>query len=649
MGVRLSLCMIVRDEEDSLPRCLRSIEGIPDETIIVDTGSTDRTREIAREFGATVLEFPWSGSFSEARNHGIDQARGEWILILDADDELAPEDRVKIPGLLDDPEVEGYLFQTINYTGNRPGVLYQSGLNTRMFRNRPENRYQGSIHEQLACRPGSRFVVADIRVYHYGYLVRALEGKKKIERNIRLLREALARDRHELRVQVTLGSEYCNLGLFGKALPLLRKAYARLDLRQAHAPDLVKKLFLTYFRLKRYGEAQSTLEEGIASYPGYTDLYFWRGQLHLELRQYSLALKDFAKCLSLGEPDILFPSDHGVGSYRALEALGLVHEALGNDDLALEHYLQALRLKTSYTLPLYRVAGILQRRPPPGGIAAFFESNFSLDDPVTLLVSIEALTHSGLYEDALGLSRHLKTRQGERPEQAFLLGNCLLGLGRVREALASLERIPGQHPARAQGLIAMSFCYWISGDPESAIRTLSSLPEAWTDRPMVRSMREFGYFLLGKANQPERVPANEAPRSRAGRLEQALLLAEKFLDLKRPDLAEKSISAIYGGLADPGPGARQARLGLGKLFHRFGLLHQSAKLLEEAAEALDSEGACCLGDGLLAEGDLTGAIRTYRRAVAMDPQNLTSYRRLGRALRLAASDQVLPLSSDPRG
>ena len=94
--MNISLCMIVRDEEECLPRCLESARGIVDEIIVVDTGSTDRTVGIALAFGAKVVSFPWSGDFSEARNRGLDLATCEWILALDADEELPEETRANL-------------------------------------------------------------------------------------------------------------------------------------------------------------------------------------------------------------------------------------------------------------------------------------------------------------------------------------------------------------------------------------------------------------------------------------------------------------------------------------------------------------------------------------------------------------------------
>ena len=97
---RVSLTMIVKNEQENLPRCLASVEGIFDEIIIVDTGSTDRTKEIAREFGAKVFDFEWIDSFAAARNEALSHATGDYAFWLDADDVVEPAEREKLLALL---------------------------------------------------------------------------------------------------------------------------------------------------------------------------------------------------------------------------------------------------------------------------------------------------------------------------------------------------------------------------------------------------------------------------------------------------------------------------------------------------------------------------------------------------------------------
>ena len=116
---RVSLCMIVRDEEEMLAACLESCREAVSEMVIVDTGSSDRTVEIAESFGARVVHFAWSGSFAEARNVGIDAATGDWILWLDADEQLEPGDDARLAELTRQPWREAHWLVETNYTGQQ--------------------------------------------------------------------------------------------------------------------------------------------------------------------------------------------------------------------------------------------------------------------------------------------------------------------------------------------------------------------------------------------------------------------------------------------------------------------------------------------------------------------------------------------------
>lgn len=113
----ISLCMIVKNEADNLARCLTSVRGAADELIIVDTGSTDDTIAIARSFGAAVISFPWTGDFAAARNAGLEKARGTWILVLDADEELDAESKGELLLCAEHVEYEAFLYGFIIIKG----------------------------------------------------------------------------------------------------------------------------------------------------------------------------------------------------------------------------------------------------------------------------------------------------------------------------------------------------------------------------------------------------------------------------------------------------------------------------------------------------------------------------------------------------
>ncbi len=179
--------MIVRDEEKNLPRALGSVQGLVDEMVIVDTGSTDRTMDVARSWGARVDRIEWTDDFAAARNHSLSLAKGDWILVLDADDEFERDDTPLAWQSIESTDAHGL---TVRQSLPYPGVSGVSGVSgvvrdqLSLFRNAPEHRFVYRIHERISVNP-SRVERTPIRVTHHGYTPDAMPGK--LERNRRLL------------------------------------------------------------------------------------------------------------------------------------------------------------------------------------------------------------------------------------------------------------------------------------------------------------------------------------------------------------------------------------------------------------------------------------------------------------------------------
>jgi glycosyltransferase involved in cell wall biosynthesis len=167
-ATRVSLTMIVRNEAENLPRALRSARGLFDETIVVDTGSTDRTRDIAREHGAKVFDFPWVDDFAAARNAALDHATGDYVMWLDADDVILPASRDKLSGLfkrLRGAGPAGYMM----FTRISPTVAVG---HVRLFPIRPDIRWTYRVHESIhaaLAKAGIPVSDSDVRLLHTGY------------------------------------------------------------------------------------------------------------------------------------------------------------------------------------------------------------------------------------------------------------------------------------------------------------------------------------------------------------------------------------------------------------------------------------------------------------------------------------------------
>lgn len=178
--------MIVKNEEHFLPGCLKTVQGLPDEIIVVDTGSTDRTMEIAREFGAGIYEHPWQNDFSFHRNQSIDYATGDWILILDADEELDPSEHDMIRSVIRRKDIDAVTFVVYNrIQAGRTGFLNSH----RLFRNKKEYRYSGIVHNQLVM--DGITMTSQLKVFHHGYGLSEEEMQAKGRRTEALLKKQL--------------------------------------------------------------------------------------------------------------------------------------------------------------------------------------------------------------------------------------------------------------------------------------------------------------------------------------------------------------------------------------------------------------------------------------------------------------------------
>jgi glycosyltransferase involved in cell wall biosynthesis len=189
---RLSLCMIVRNEEQHLARCLKSVQGLADEIVLVDTGSTDGTVAIARQFGAQVVETTWENNFSTARNLGLARARGRWILVLDADEWLPPESCEAVRKLIHREPAEGFHLVTTSDDANGHRIR---GEILRLFPNRADVRFDFPIHEEVnssLARAGIPLRKTTIEIVHTGY-ADAAKMPEKAHRNRQIIERALSK------------------------------------------------------------------------------------------------------------------------------------------------------------------------------------------------------------------------------------------------------------------------------------------------------------------------------------------------------------------------------------------------------------------------------------------------------------------------
>ncbi len=208
----ISLCMIVKNEEQTLERCLKSVEGVSDEIIIVDTGSNDRTKGIAGNFTSRVFDFTWVDDFAAARNYSFAQATMDWILWLDADDVLLPEDRTKLLELKTTLNAAIDAVSMIYHTAfDDSNNVIQSGRNLRLLRRSKNFVWRGVVHEELVTEEKFNYVVSDVVVTHQKPARELGPSRRNLliyEKHINAGRQLRPRDLFQYALELEANKEY---------------------------------------------------------------------------------------------------------------------------------------------------------------------------------------------------------------------------------------------------------------------------------------------------------------------------------------------------------------------------------------------------------------------------------------------------------
>ena len=216
----ISLCMMVKDEEKALPKCLDSVKGLVDEIIVVDTGSNDHTVEIAKSYGAKVYFHPWEEHFSKHRNQSIGYATKEWILILDADETLAPGQGRPLREAIRNVESDSIYVIVKSTFDQGQGEAAHNSL--RIFRNNGAIRYEGRVHNRLVGHTKS--ALYPITITHEGYNLSPEQSRKKFLRTTTLLKRDIEENPSHPRAYHYLAASYLSQNMYREALEASSRA-----------------------------------------------------------------------------------------------------------------------------------------------------------------------------------------------------------------------------------------------------------------------------------------------------------------------------------------------------------------------------------------------------------------------------------------
>jgi len=606
----ISLCMIVKDEEEMLPGCLEPLQGVVDEMIVVDTGSSDRTVEIAESFGAKVVSFPWNGSFSDARNASIEAASGDWLIYLDADEHMEAEDARHLRALLGRTWREGFYLVETNYTGGSDAGSAVTHMALRVWRNRPQYRFSGRIHEQkthtMPTYLPERFETTRIRVRHYGYLNQRIVSKDKSRRNIQLLEQEAQESRTPF-TDYNLGSEYLVLADHAAARTHLDRSWEGLRKQGlesvGYAPLLVSRVARARREVGDYEAAVAAVEEGLARFPDHTDLVLEAALAARSRGDLRNAAELARRCLEMGDAPAEYASTTGAGTFLAMTLLAEVHAALG-DRAGQEQILRrSLAEHPDYIAPVLPLVELLIAR---GVDSAEIDALVPAKVPARVLAG-SAYIEGGRAAEAERWFRSALEAQPSNSAARMGLSESLLAQRRYADAAEVAAAEPADSPVAARAAEAVVFASAVMGRPDdidaAVERAAASLVDADADL----------YRAWAAAIRGGRLPATLG--TAAGPT--AARLLEALLRVTETD-AFTTLLGVFGLVQLP---ERQRRELLATMYLRRGFLESAAdEWIAVATTQPDASAMLGLAQVALARGYDQDAVDFAAEAVRLEPR-----------------------------
>ncbi len=637
----LSLCLIAKNEELFIGDCIASVRDLVDEVILVDTGSTDRTIEIAESFGAKIYHHPWQGDFATARNESLAHASGDWILVLDADEMIPADYHGEMKKALRQQENAGYNLIIENLLGEN-GETLQLALIFRLFRNRPDIRYEGIIHEQAlpsAELTGLPIQNLHARIIHRGYLDRHVLKRDKHQRNLAILLKQVEIEPENPYVHFNLGQTYKLLGQQGDSVKAYDQSLKLLS--EQNAPTTTAywpHLYFSFIDLHRlmgdFDKGLALADEATDKYPSYPDILMTKGLVLLDMERFAEAIACFEACRAF--KDVVYSSgnDPSVPTYKASQALGVAYSRMGQHVQAKGCFARALQEREHPTAELYINLGIthLQLAELQQALEYFVKA-IELDPKNTQAWSNIGLICQQLGQHAEALAARQKAHEIDPQGNGFVFGTSLLHLRRYPEAEAIFAKETENNPSFASAWIYLGLAKLCLGKADEA-------GEAWrmlaTSSAVGEASREDGLGLmllcrLISEELPSRAEASSISH-RNGELWALvlnhLLVAERYAEV------EKALAALQSFTA---PGLEVA---LGRLLIHHGLHEEAMVFLLKARDHSPEASEIYVMLGEAAEGlaNVEDAQVMYQMALSLDPRQAAIRQRLGRLRVLAASN-----------
>ncbi|MBC2248106.1 glycosyltransferase [Listeria seeligeri] len=396
----ISICMIVKNEAHILRQSLASFRKFTEEIIIVDTGSTDETKKIAKEFTDFVYDFEWTGNFSDARNFAATKATGKWIMAIDADECLEEESYLKLKKQLKLQNESIYMAQIISFTGEKGRVTTTNHM-PRIYKNDGTICFRGVIHEQLEAvdKHSIEAGIADVKIYHYGYMSEIVEKQGKSNRNLRLLEKEVKNNKDSGFVHFNIGQEMNRLGKKEEALKEFSEAFRLRDdnqyiwakLSAYHIADLLEQE-------KRYEESLAIIEEARIIWPNVPEFPLKKANILYLSHQLEDAKEIYQSLLETTtidyQPIVLYEATNFIPH----KMLGHIYLEEKDYTRAMTYFSKAYAENSSDYGVMFQIIMLLSKFHEPKEIFAFMERHQFISSTETGLRLLSMTTQQGYAE-----------------------------------------------------------------------------------------------------------------------------------------------------------------------------------------------------------------------------------------------------------
>jgi len=638
----VSVCMIVKNEEEFLEDCLMSVRDIANEIILVDTGSDDRTIEIAESFGCKVFHQEWEGDFSKHRNYSIEQATSDWIFIIDADERLIEQDIPKLKECLSKTEFD-LLSLTVYNVSERSGKSATFLPSVRIFRRDLGLRYEGIVHNRLNYKSDMKELRCPVGLLHHGYDLSPEKMKQKHERSLALLEKQLAEDPKHAFAHFNLAQlirARGNLESRSDCQKVIEHAAQVIELTEPNSPEFGSihlmahhQLATAYYSLGDYQRAEEACLSALRIDETYLDCVIMLAHVYRLQERYDEAVSYYHKYLELQEAYsehqqtntliIVHLNSRANANYN----LGLIAEKATNYQEALERYRRALREEGVYLDANTRAGWMCYRLSQRETAQEYFRKDIEAypQRDSAYLGLAETYVYSGEYDAAEATLRNGLLANAE--SDAILSRYCdlLVDLSRAQEALQLLrdhDRVDSEEAlvCGVRGRIELSL-----GQVEQARDSfMKAAAVAAPDSRTLAGLADANLMLENSAEACEwYVKAlSRDPHS-------AHLMRNYAIALARNGLHAEAVERLleYVPVA---PDDRESRLILGALLLRLNRGGEALAVYEQMLREspADEEALLALSDCYLSLGGDEAAKVGYGRLLAANPNHRIAKERL---------------------